>query len=299
MVRFGLNLRLIQLFCTCFLALANLVFTTILYGCQHLSPTLSLVMNAILLLPWTISLGLLSYSMRDTLTISCTTTNWGNSTGVSVCELYKVMFSFLVISFTLQLATIAIDVSARRQQHSRGAYNAMYDSTDIKLQNRESVNSLAHLDNSRTEDPYNPFSVVRPTDQQTYSSTTASDYQSHTSRGRSTSQTGGYQNAYRQAEALEQHHADNAQEFYDSVPLPPPINTSWSGHHQNDDNNDDDEYGYITHGRGTTDSEAVAKPATPAQQYTPFRSRRNEESYEYSNVPNHQLEHNDSGSYFR
>jgi len=276
----------------CFLTLANLIFTTVLYGCQHLSPTLSLVMNTILLLPWTISLGLLSYGMRDTLTISCTTTNWGNSTGVSVCELYKVMFSFLVISFTLQLATIVIDVSARRQQYSRGAYNAMHDPTDIKLQNRESVNS-------RTEDPYNPFSVVQPTDQHTYSSTTASDYQSQTSRGRSTSQTGGYQNAYRQAEALEQHHAENAQEFYDSVPLPPPINTSWTGHHYNDDNNDDDEYGYNAHGRGTTDSEAVAKPATPAQQYIPFRSRRNEESYEYSNVPNHQLEHSDSGSYFR
>ncbi|KAJ5755760.1 hypothetical protein N7533_005303 [Penicillium manginii] len=122
---------------TAVFSLLNVLFTTVINCSCGLSPKLSIIFNIIILLLWLLSLALLSYSMSSTILTKCTTTDWGNSTGIAVCRSYKALFSFTVIGTASYIASVAL----RRHR----VYNPMEsaamlgeDPADVKLANRRS-----------------------------------------------------------------------------------------------------------------------------------------------------------------
>ncbi|KAJ5983992.1 hypothetical protein N7481_006091 [Penicillium waksmanii] len=130
---------------TAVFSLLNVLFTTVINCSCGLSPKLSIILNIILLLLWLLSLALLSYSMSGTILTKCTTADWANSTGISVCRSYKALFSFTVIGTAAYIASITLDVIVRRRVNRLGVYNPMEsaamlgeDPADVKLANRRS-----------------------------------------------------------------------------------------------------------------------------------------------------------------
>ncbi|KAJ5776349.1 uncharacterized protein N7511_001360 [Penicillium nucicola] len=107
------------------LTLLNILLTTLIHCSCGLSPKLSITANAILLILWAISLGLICWSLASTITVSCTTTYWGNSTGISVCRSYKALFTFTVTGLAAHIAALWLDIIVRRRQNRFGTYGAM------------------------------------------------------------------------------------------------------------------------------------------------------------------------------
>jgi hypothetical protein len=119
------NLTNHQLLIAAALSLLNILLTTLIHCSCGLSPKLSITANAILLILWAISLGLICWSLSGTITTSCTTTYWGNSTGVSVCRSYKALFTFTIIGLVAHIAALWLDIIVRRRQNRFGTYGAM------------------------------------------------------------------------------------------------------------------------------------------------------------------------------
>ncbi|KAI9926842.1 hypothetical protein ASPWEDRAFT_715572 [Aspergillus wentii DTO 134E9] len=121
------------------LSLLNLVFTTIIHCCYGLSPRLSLTFNGICLFLWLLSLGLLSWSMYQTILTTCTATYWATSTGITVCKIYKVLFSFTAIAVASHIAACVLDIVVRNRQTRLGEYDPMASNPmlgEVKLQDR-------------------------------------------------------------------------------------------------------------------------------------------------------------------
>jgi len=138
-----------------------------------------MILNIILLLLWMVSLGILGYSMKGTITTSCDTKDWGTSTGVMVCRLYKTLFSFVVVSLVMAFFHICLDIIARRDRYNLSAVGSIrYRDDDIKLHDRteSSVPALSAgggglattegLDAGHRADAYNAFGTVRPEEPQ-------------------------------------------------------------------------------------------------------------------------------------
>jgi hypothetical protein len=115
------------------LLLLSLTIGTILYFCVHLSPLINMIFNFPILLLWTVGMGLMIWNMYGTLGHSCSTANWGNADGVSICNQYKALFSFVVIGWLCQIALLVLDFRARRSQSALGKYDKMRESQDYNL----------------------------------------------------------------------------------------------------------------------------------------------------------------------
>ncbi|KAL4895216.1 hypothetical protein BDV59DRAFT_161415 [Aspergillus ambiguus] len=123
------------------LSLLNYILTSISHCTAGLSPRLSLVCNSILFVLWLISLGLLSWSMSGTILTTCNATYWATATGITVCRVYKVLFSFTVVGALAHVAAIALDVIVHRRQTRLGRYDPMESSPalpDYKSHDRSS-----------------------------------------------------------------------------------------------------------------------------------------------------------------
>jgi hypothetical protein len=70
-------------------------------------------------------MGLLGWNVTGTLSHSCSISNWGNDTGIMICNIYKTLFAFVVIGCASSIANIIIDVRVRREQVRQGAYEKM------------------------------------------------------------------------------------------------------------------------------------------------------------------------------
>jgi hypothetical protein len=70
-------------------------------------------------------MGLLGYNMTGTLFHSCSISNWGNDTGIKICNIYKTLFAFTVLASASSIANIFIDIRVRREQVRQGAYEKM------------------------------------------------------------------------------------------------------------------------------------------------------------------------------
>jgi len=70
--------------------------------------------------------------MRGTLLTTCNTSSWGTSTGVTVCRVYKVLFSFMVVALAFTFFHIVIDVIARRNRVDQMYNTANYDSVNYR-----------------------------------------------------------------------------------------------------------------------------------------------------------------------
>lgn len=172
--------------------------------------------------------------MRGTLTTTCDTTTWGSSTGVMVCQVYKTLFSFMVVAMAFVFFHIAIDVVARRDQVNT-MFSAQYDSMnyreEYKMHSRDESSvpvlsaatanatttaaAIGHEDDrdapdTRT-DAFNAFGTVRR------ENTTSSSPPEHMQQPQH------YQDRRFQPQ---EHDAD---EYYDGVPeIPPAAGGRWA-----------------------------------------------------------------------
>jgi len=114
---------------------------------------------------WALSWSLLTWNMSGTLTHTCNTENWNDTSGIMICRIYKALFTFALVGlyafsrplpFPLSipplpflvlnrrkklpslitnplensistLAALTLDVLTRRRQTRLGTYNAMQD----------------------------------------------------------------------------------------------------------------------------------------------------------------------------
>ncbi|KAL5339425.1 hypothetical protein BJX70DRAFT_397627 [Aspergillus crustosus] len=108
-----------------FLSLLNLITTTFLHCCHGLSPRLSLITNTIVFIFWAVSLVLLSWSVSNTILTTCNSTYWATSTGITVCRIFKALFTFTIIGTAALIASIALDIFAYRRHTRLGEYDPM------------------------------------------------------------------------------------------------------------------------------------------------------------------------------
>ncbi|KAL4886997.1 hypothetical protein BJY04DRAFT_44948 [Aspergillus karnatakaensis] len=108
-----------------FLSLLSLTLTTFLHCCYGLSPKLSLILNTIVFIIWAISLVLLSWSVSHTILTTCNSTYWGTSTGITVCRIFKALFTFTIIGTAALIASIGLDILAYRRHTRLGEYDPM------------------------------------------------------------------------------------------------------------------------------------------------------------------------------
>ena len=107
------------------LTLIYLIFTWSINSCATLRPLASLFFSVPLVLVWIVGFSLLTNDVYGTLGHSCTTSNWGNATGVMVCNIYKLFYSFVLFALLSQIALVIIDIRARIEQNRSGAYDRM------------------------------------------------------------------------------------------------------------------------------------------------------------------------------
>ncbi|KAL1976184.1 hypothetical protein VTN31DRAFT_2466 [Thermomyces dupontii] len=162
---FRLPWAFLVLMIACALTLLNITFTTCLYFCSSLSPLLSLTFDFCLLILWGIAFGMLTHGMRDTLTTTCDSNDWGTATGIMICRIYKVLFTFSLLATLSQFLQVVVDVAARRRQYRAGdVYNAMPGNgrgEDIKLHQRGDSTFSTTSSHDPYTDAYNALGTVR------------------------------------------------------------------------------------------------------------------------------------------
>lgn len=110
------------------------VLSMLIMCCTPAHPILNLVFNAPLSALWIASSGIIIYNLLGTLSRSCSVSNWGNSDGIAICNIYKLMFSACIFATLSQLALVVLDVIARRDQNRSGRYTKMDSTTDLKME---------------------------------------------------------------------------------------------------------------------------------------------------------------------
>jgi len=122
---FKLPWTLLIILVTSIFTLLWLTLSFCIHSCGVLSPLLSLTVQIPGLILWIIAFSLLTYDIYGTLAHACSVANWGNSTGVTVCSVYKTFFSVTLFALLSQIALIVLDVRARREQTRQGVYDRM------------------------------------------------------------------------------------------------------------------------------------------------------------------------------
>ncbi|KAJ5550082.1 hypothetical protein N7461_004780 [Penicillium sp. DV-2018c] len=128
------------------LSLLNIILTTIIHCTRGLSTKLSLTTNLLLTILWSVSLALMTWSLSHTITTTCNTIYWGNSTGIAICRSYKALFAFNALGVAAYFAAIWLDIIVRRRQTRLGEYDAMRSQPglddagafDVKMDDRHS-----------------------------------------------------------------------------------------------------------------------------------------------------------------
>ncbi|KAF5864839.1 hypothetical protein ETB97_006378 [Aspergillus alliaceus] len=221
---FKLPWAFLVLLITAILSLLNYILTTVTHCLHGLSPQLSLVSNTICLLLWLISLGLLSWSMSQTILTTCNATYWATPTGIMVCRIYKVLFAFTVLGTISYIAAIALDVIVRRRQTRLGEYDPMASNpglNDYKMHDRNSsVLSGAIGPYGGADEQHPAFRSNHQTDY-AYSDNPAPDnYSAQTMPPP----------VYGASSTLEQQHGGEVQGFYQPTPTRPRVQFSAYGH---------------------------------------------------------------------
>ncbi|OGM50456.1 hypothetical protein ABOM_000930 [Aspergillus bombycis] len=206
------------------LSLLNYVLTTITHCCYGLSPRLSLLSNTICLLLWLISLGLLSWSMSQTVLTTCNATYWATSTGITVCRIYKALFAFTILGNISYIAAIALDVIVRRRQTRLGEYDPMASNAalnDYKMHDRSSSALSGGMGPYGGLDEQHPAFRSNNHPDEVYSDIPApGNYSGQTMPPP----------VYGTSSNLEQNHGGEAQDYYQPTPTRPRVRFSTSGH---------------------------------------------------------------------
>ncbi|KAJ5646762.1 hypothetical protein N7490_003134 [Penicillium lividum] len=130
--------------------------------------------------------------MAHTILTSCTVQYWGNSTGENVCRMYKALFAFTILATASYIALLVLDGIVRRRQIRLGAYGLAVPDDHMELK----------LTGGRDASVGQGYEAVPPV-------MAGGGYGDGYGNGQNTSY----------AHAVEQHHAGEAAEYYDSVPV--------------------------------------------------------------------------------
>jgi hypothetical protein len=104
------------------LTLVSLTTTIVLHCYYGLNPALNTILNSILAVLWAVGFGLLSWWSAGTLTHVCDKENWEDDRGISVCKMYKALFSFNLMGLLATLLALILDVHVQRQAGARGRF---------------------------------------------------------------------------------------------------------------------------------------------------------------------------------
>ncbi|OAL54719.1 hypothetical protein IQ07DRAFT_501723 [Pyrenochaeta sp. DS3sAY3a] len=112
----------ILLFAVSLLTILALTTTIILHCFYGLNPTLNIVLNSVLALVWSVAFSLLAWWSSGTLTHVCNIDNWTDELGISVCRLYKALFSFALLGLVSTLCALVLDVRVQSKATKRGRF---------------------------------------------------------------------------------------------------------------------------------------------------------------------------------
>ncbi|KAF2825187.1 hypothetical protein CC86DRAFT_467700 [Ophiobolus disseminans] len=104
------------------LTIFSLTTTIVLHCFYGLNPVLNTLLNSGLALLWAVSFSLLSWWSSGTLSHVCSRDNWDSELGMSVCRLYKALFSFSLLGLLSTLVALVLDVHVQRQATARGRF---------------------------------------------------------------------------------------------------------------------------------------------------------------------------------
>ena len=107
------------------LTLVSLAITIVLHCCYGLNPTLNIIINSGLALLWAVAFSLLSWYSSGTLSHVCNQEQWDDDLGISVCRLYKALFSFSLFGLLSTIMALILDVHVQRQAVVRGRFQAI------------------------------------------------------------------------------------------------------------------------------------------------------------------------------
>lgn len=116
------HLTRLQLLAVSILTIVSLTTTIVLHCFYGLNPILNTLLNAALTLLWAVSFSLLSWWTSGTLSHVCDNDNWENDVGVSVCRLYKALFTFSLLGLFSTIMALVLDVHVQRQAVARGRF---------------------------------------------------------------------------------------------------------------------------------------------------------------------------------
>lgn len=116
------HLTQLQLLSVSLLTLVALTATIVLHCFYGLNPVLNTLLNSLLALLWAVSFSLLSWWSSGTLSHVCSKDNWDSEVGVSVCRLYKALFSFSLLGLLSTIVALVLDVHVQRQATARGRF---------------------------------------------------------------------------------------------------------------------------------------------------------------------------------
>lgn len=114
-----------QLFAISLSTMLVLIVTIVLHCVYSLNPILNTTLNSALALVWAVSFSLLSWWSSGTLTHVCNIDNWDDDVGISVCRLYKALFSFALLGLVSTLAALLLDVRVQRSATKRGRFQQL------------------------------------------------------------------------------------------------------------------------------------------------------------------------------
>ncbi|KAF1828958.1 hypothetical protein BDW02DRAFT_574414 [Decorospora gaudefroyi] len=104
------------------LTILTLTTTTILHIYYGLNPVLNLTLNSALALLWALSFALLAWWCSGTLSHVCDKQNWDSETGISVCRMYKALFSFALLGCVATLVALGMDAKVMKGARRRGVF---------------------------------------------------------------------------------------------------------------------------------------------------------------------------------
>lgn len=154
--------------------------------------------------------------MSHTILTTCTETYWGNSTGITICRIYKTFFSFTVAAAVSFIAAVTLDIIVRKRQTRLGRYDPMASNPmvgDMKLEERSS-GSLMTGGALAADDPSAGARYYHDVPDPVYGGHMAGHDRdpdpsvSYSGSGSGASRTG----------HLEQYHAGEAQDYSDTAP---------------------------------------------------------------------------------
>ena len=105
--------------------LAALTCTIFLHIRHGLSASLNLTLNAVLALLWAVSFALLAWWCSGTLAHVCDAQNWESEAGISVCRMYKALFSFALLGFVATALALGLDIRVMRSARKRGVFQQL------------------------------------------------------------------------------------------------------------------------------------------------------------------------------